>query len=88
MTKTRGVLIATAAAGLILAGGITARAAEKAGGDTVHCSGVNSCKGQGACGGAGHACAGKNTCKGQGWVEMSKDDCMKKGGKVEPPLKD
>ena len=82
MTKTRGVLIATAAAGLILAGTVTARADEKAGGDKVQCAGVNSCKGQGACGGAGHACAGKNSCKGQGWVEMGKDQCLKQGGKI------
>lgn len=44
------------------------------------CSGVNGCKGQGACGGAGHECAGKNACKGKGWLEMSEKDCKAKHG--------
>jgi hypothetical protein len=48
----------------------------------VHCEGVNSCKGTGACGGAGHGCAGQNACKGQGWVSMSEKDCKAKGGKI------
>lgn len=53
--------------------------------DKVKCYGVNSCKGTGACSGAGHGCAGKNACKGQGFAEMSKDDCMQKGGKLTEP---
>lgn len=79
---TNRVLMA-AVAGLLTVGALgtasTARAAE---GDKVKCHGVNSCKGTGACSGAGHGCAGKNACKGQGFVEMSKDDCMKQGGKL------
>lgn len=47
------------------------------------CSGINGCKGKGACGGKGHACAGKNTCKGQGWEKLSKSACEAKGGKFE-----
>ena len=82
MRKTKGLLIASAAASLILSGAVVARAAGEKTGDTVHCSGINACKGQGACAGAGHSCAGKNTCKGQGLVDTSKDECMKKGGKV------
>ncbi|HJQ84945.1 MAG TPA: hypothetical protein VKA21_12760 [Candidatus Binatia bacterium] len=82
MKAKRGMLIASAAAGLILGGAVVARAGEKAGGDMVHCAGINSCKGQGACSGAGHGCAGKNACKGQGWIDTSKDECAKKGGKV------
>ncbi len=78
----KGMLIATAAAGLFLSGAVVARATDKAGDDKVECAGVNACKGQGACAGAGHSCAGMNACKGQGWVEMSKDECAKKGGKV------
>src|SRR5262249_54529389 len=76
-----GVLIASAAAALLLTGALSARAEEKAGGDKVHCGGVNACKGQGACAGGGHACAGKNACKGQGWTDMSAADCKAKGGK-------
>ncbi|MBP9674859.1 MAG: hypothetical protein KBD63_07150 [Bacteriovoracaceae bacterium] len=41
------------------------------------CNGANTCKGQGACGGANHDCAGKNECKGQGWVKLSKEECEK-----------
>ncbi len=48
------------------------------------CHGVNACKGQGECGGPGHACAGKNSCKGQGWVKLSKADCDQKSGTFKP----
>ena len=83
MKKAKGVLVASAAASLILGGAVLARAAEqKTGGDMVHCAGINACKGQGECSGAGHGCAGKNACKGQGWVELSKAECAQKGGKV------
>ncbi len=79
----RGTVIATAVAGLFMAGAVPARAADKAGGDAVHCAGVNSCKGKGECAGAKHDCGGKNACKGQGWQEMSAADCKAKGGTVE-----
>lgn len=83
MRVKRGTMIASAAASLILAGALTARAAEeKTGGDMVNCAGVNACKGQGACASAEHSCAGKNACKGKGFVEMSAAECAKKGGKV------
>ena len=83
MTKTnKGVLIAGAAAALFLSGAVSARAAEKAGGDQVTCSGINSCKGQGTCAGGGHSCAGQNACKGQGNIKASAADCKAKGGKV------
>jgi hypothetical protein len=49
---------------------------------TVKCSGVNECKGHGACGGAAHDCAGKNECKGKGWVTMAEKECKAKGGTV------
>jgi hypothetical protein len=80
----KGILIASAAAGLILAGSVTARADshEKSGGDMVSCAGVNECKGKGSCATADHSCAGKNACKGKGVLEMSKEECAKKGGKV------
>jgi hypothetical protein len=83
---TRGFLIASAAAALVLGGQVGARAEEKAGGDVVHCAGINSCKGHGSCAGAENACKAKNACKGQGWVETSSaEECVKKGGKVVPP---
>jgi hypothetical protein len=86
--KRKGFLIATAAATLFLSGAVTARAEEKAGGDQVICDGVNACKGQGSCAGAGHACAGKNACKGQGHTKTSAADCKAKGGKIADAKKD
>jgi len=79
----RGILIASAAASLVLAGNVVARAADKAGGDVVQCAGINECKGKGSCAGAENACKAKNACKGKGWVETaSAEECIKKGGKV------
>jgi len=81
----KGAVIATAVAGLFMARGALAQEAggAKAEGAKVKCEGVNACKGQGACGGAGHDCAGKNGCKGKGWIEMSAADCKTKGGTVK-----
>jgi uncharacterized membrane protein len=80
----KGAVIATAVAGMFLARGVFAESGTtKAEAKKVHCEGVNACKGQGACGGAGHDCAGKNECKGKGWLEMSADECKAKGGTVE-----
>ncbi len=84
MKANKGMLIATAAAVLFLSGTVTAKAEEKAAGDKVKCSGVNECKGHGSCAGGsgGNGCAGQNSCKGKGVVSTTKDDCVKKGGKV------
>ena len=77
-----GMLIASAAASLILAGTVVARAAEKAGGE-VHCAGINACNGKGGCAGVANSCKGKNDCKGKGHVDVSSvDECTKAGGKV------
>ena len=83
MRTSKGMLIAGAAAGLILAGAVArAEPQEKKAGDMVHCAGINSCKGKGSCAGAGNSCAGQNSCKGKGVTDTSADDCAKKGGKV------
>jgi len=80
-SSIKGAVIATAVAGLFMARGVLAEeTGAKGEGAKVKCEGVNACKGQGACGGAGHDCAGKNGCKGKGWVEMSAADCKAKGG--------
>ncbi len=52
--------------------------------EEVKCSGVNSCKGKGACSAAdgSHECGGHNACKGKGWVKMNKKDCLAKKGTV------
>lgn len=84
--RTTNKVLMAAVAGLLTVGALgTASTARAADGDKVKCYGVNSCKGSGACSGAGHGCAGKNACKGQGFLEMAKDDCVKKGGKLTDP---
>ncbi len=84
----KGVLIAGAAAGLLAAGGVPARASSHEGGDKVHCLGINACKGQGACATAQNDCAGKNACKGKGVVLTSVADCKAQGGTVQAEKKD
>ena len=55
---------------------------DKAAAAQVKCTGVNDCKGHGACAGAGNSCAGKNECKGKGVSKMTEADCKAKGGTV------
>ena len=85
-SRNTNKMLMAAVAGLLTVGTVgiasTVRAAE---GENVKCYGVNSCKGTGGCAGAGHGCAGKNACKGQGFVETTKDDCAKRGGKLTAP---
>lgn len=79
--KLSGVALASAAAALLLSGMATSVSASEQPA-TVKCSGINSCKGTGACGTADHACAGQNSCKGHGWVKVSAEECATKGGTV------
>jgi uncharacterized membrane protein len=81
-TKKRTLLLASAAAGLLLAGTVAGTAAP-AHADDSECWGVNKCKGTGDCGGKGHSCSGKNDCAGQGWLKIDKETCLKiKGGRL------
>ena len=75
--NSTGVAIATAAAMLFGTALTTASAADapKADAGKIHCTGVNSCKGQSACKSANNACKGQNSCKGKGFLEMTKSDC-------------
>src|SRR5947208_13608956 len=83
MRVNKGMLIASAAASLIMAGALTARADQgKTGGGMVNCAGVNARQGEGSCASAENSCAGKNGGKGKGVVEMSAADCAQEGGKV------
>ena len=51
--------------------------------NTVHCLGVNACKGTGECAVEGkHGCTGQNACKGQGWTSLTKKACKKQKGTV------
>jgi hypothetical protein len=83
----KGALIAASVAGFFASANTPANAADKDG-DQIMCSGINSCKGTGACAGAGHGCAGKNGCKGHGLTKTTKDDCKAKGGKEAKAPKD
>ena len=83
--KLRGVLVASAALGLLMAGP-SVGLAEGEGNGEVKCQGANSCKGHGECGAAdgSHDCSGKNSCKGKGWIHTDNaEECTEKGGTVE-----
>jgi hypothetical protein len=84
-------LAAAALAALTMAAGCaqngrTAAKTASTGPAKGECSGVNSCKGTGECGGAagggaaGHSCAGQNACKGQGWISLTQADCEGRHG--------
>jgi hypothetical protein len=75
-----GAILAGAVASLFSAGSALAGDAAKPA--TVHCSGINACKGKGACSGADNSCKAQNGCKGKGWIDASKKDCKAKGGKI------
>ena len=83
--KLRGILVASAALGL-LAGVPGCTSAENgAAASEVKCTGVNGCAGKGECGAAdgSHDCSGKNSCKGKGWVKVSSaEKCETDGGTV------
>lgn len=50
--------------------------------DTVHCYGVNSCKGTADCKTTDHECKGMNACKGHGFKAMKANACLKAGGTI------
>lgn len=80
----RRALLASAAAGLFLAGAavLPAHAEE----EQVRCYGINACKGKGECGGKGHSCAGENSCRGKGCIKLPKEKCLKiQGARLTPP---
>ncbi len=83
MSKMKtGISLATAAA-IVALSGLSVASPASAADDTVHCYGVNGCKGQSDCKSGNHECKGQNSCKGQGWVpEKSAKACTKLGGTV------
>ena len=86
MNRTKGVVIATAAATLVIAGSASMRADEaqtsRQPGDRVMCEGINECAGKGTCAGTTNGCAGMNSCKGKGVVDSTFKNCVCNGGKV------
>ena len=85
MNKLSNAAMAAAAAMFFSAGlaGVSA-AADSA---TVHCSGVNSCKGSSECKSAKNSCKGMNSCKGTGWVSMSQSECDAAKAKMKSEAK-
>ena len=77
----KGAMVAAAVAGLFAAG--TPAVVHAKGGKKVSCTGVNDCKGKGACKSATNDCKGKNDCKGHGWLEMLQAECSNAGGQWE-----
>jgi hypothetical protein len=55
--------------------------------DTVHCFGVNSCKGMSDCKSGNHDCKGMNSCKGQGFKAETAKACTAAGGTTTEPSK-
>ncbi|MEZ5680608.1 MAG: hypothetical protein R3E14_04855 [Erythrobacter sp.] len=90
MTTTARPAMAAAAA-LFALSSMSAFAAEAPAGsngravgadDTVHCYGVNSCKGTADCATTEHECKGQNECKGHGFKAMKAGACLAKGGTI------
>jgi hypothetical protein len=81
-SNVAGLALAIGAA-TVFAFAPAAAVAKHCNGKTVHCAGVNSCKGHSSCKTANNQCKGENACKGQGVVKMSKSACDQVGGKVE-----
>ncbi len=79
-TAKNGIALALAAAALLSAGCAAQQSAATQA--KIHCAGINSCKGTGACKTAENACKGQNACKGHGYVEATETECKEKGGKV------
>ena len=81
MNNIKTVTLASAAALFALAAVGTPAMAQAATG-SVHCYGVNSCKGTADCKTTQHECKGMNSCKGQGFKAMGADMCLKRGGTI------
>ena len=82
--RRQRALVAASVAGLLAAAGSawwSPRAqAQDDDVESVHCYGINKCKGTGDCGGKAHSCHGENACKGQGYIDLNKEDCLRING--------
>lgn len=78
-----GASLAAVAVAMALNGVTTVPALAKKASTSVHCAGINSCKGMSSCKTAKSSCKGMNSCKSQGWLpEKSAKACEEKGGTV------
>ncbi|HEY8211833.1 MAG TPA: hypothetical protein VIG99_30335 [Myxococcaceae bacterium] len=86
MKNWKSAVMASAVAAMFAANAAhaqDAKAPAKAAAKGVKCSGINSCKGKGACKGADNDCKGQNGCKGKGWTQAkSEKACTGKHGTV------
>ncbi len=87
--KQTGMVMATAVAAMFATAALadttqttTSTTTTATTGPMVHCTGVNSCKGQSLCKTATNACKGLNSCKGKGVIDMSKEKCLQEKGTV------
>ena len=88
MTSSKSAVSFAAAAALIaLSGATVASPALAQGAQTVHCYGVNACKGQSDCKSGNHDCKGMNACKGQGFKDLTAKACTSQHGSLTPPAK-
>jgi hypothetical protein len=79
--RVSGALLAVAAAGIFSVGGAhTATAATESA--KVRCLGVNACKGKSECNTAS-ARKGRNACKGHGLLFLTREECQRRGGKID-----
>lgn len=83
-TKLTAAALATTAAAVFTMAPVSIAQAASAE-PTVHCFGVNKCKGHNDCKTASNACKGHASCKGSGFVTMSKHACEEIGGSVDKP---
>ncbi len=87
-TKSTSIAAAAAAAALYSVSALAATAPDGSSGlaiaknDTVHCYGLNSCKGSSECATTKHACKGQNSCKNDGFKAMKAGQCLSKGGTI------
>lgn len=77
-----GAAIATAVAGLF-ALGVSALIPDAARDEaTVQCAGANACSGEAGCGTATNACQSPNACSSDAVLELSREECERRGGTV------
>ena len=82
--RTKGAILATAAAALFMAAPIAVHAADEGAAEPMgQCAGANSCKGKSACATANSSCKGQNACKGQGYTKTTKAECDEAGGEFK-----
>jgi hypothetical protein len=87
-TAQKTISLAATAAMIAMTGlsmGAHAAEAGKGAKETVHCYGINTCKGTSDCATAKTSCKGQNECKGSGFIATTAKECAAKGGSLTEP---